>query len=138
MILDEFKHIDSSTKEIKKFSRVVGIAFIVLGVLLWIISGRIHQLPVIIGVVLILVGLLFPVVLLPLHKLWMGLSIVLGYISTRVILTVIYYLVLTPIAVIGRLTGKDFIDEKIDGSRKSYWIQKDKKDFNNENIKRQF
>jgi hypothetical protein len=138
MILDELKHIDSSKKEIRKFSRVVGIAFIVLGILLWIFSGRIHQLPFTIGAVLILIGLVLPIVLLPLHKLWMGLSIVLSFISTRVILTIIYYLILTPIAVAGRLFGKDFIDEKIDRTKKSYWIKKDIQELNNENIKRQF
>ncbi len=138
MLIDEFKKIDSSKKEIQKFSRVVGIAFIVLGIVIWVISGRIHQLPFIIGISLIVIGLLFPVVLLPLHKLWMGLSIILGHISTRVILTILYYIILTPIAVISRLFGVDFIDQKIDRSKKSYWIKKDAKELNNENIRRQF
>jgi hypothetical protein len=138
MIFDEFKHIDSGKKEIQKFSRVVGIAFVLLGILLWIVSGRIHQIPFIIGVALIVIGFVIPIALFPLHKFWMGLSIILGFISTRVILTIIYYLILTPIAVVGRLFGKDFIDEKIDRTKKSYWIKKDIQELNNENIKRQF
>ena len=137
MIIEEFKHIDSSEKEIKKFSRVVGIAFIVLGAVLSLIAREIRYLPFIIGFVLVVSGLLFPIVLLPLQKFWMGLSIVLGFISTRVILTILFYLILTPIAVIGRLTGKDFLNEKIDKNAESYWVRRSKES-SMDDIKKQF
>lgn len=138
MIIEEFRQINSSKKELQKFSRVLGIAFIILGLLLWYSDGRLHPSPFIISFVLLIVGLLFPFLLLPLHKFWMGLSIILGFISTRVILTIIYYFVLTPIAVISRMFGVDFLDEKIDKQKHSYWLKKAQYENNSENIKRQF
>ena len=138
MLIDEFKNINSSRKELIKFGRTVGIAFLVIGVIISLISKSIHYIPFGIGVFLIIAALLVPVVLLPFHKLWMGLSVILGYISTRVILFVIYYVALTPIAFFGRLRGKDFINEKLEPEKESYWIKKDPADNKNENLKKQF
>jgi uncharacterized membrane protein len=137
MLIEEFKNIDSSKKEIKKFSYSVGSVFILLGLIISLISGKIHYTFIIVGIFLLTVGMLRPILLFPIHKLWMGLSVILGFISTRVILFLIYYIVLTPIAVISRLSGKDFLDEKIDKSKKSYWFQR-KEQQSNDNLTRQF
>jgi uncharacterized membrane protein len=137
MLLEELKNIDSSKKEIKKFSYQVGTVCIVLGLILSIVSKTIHYNIIIAGIFLITAGILRPILLFPIHKLWMGFSVILGFISTRVILLIIYYFVLTPIAIIGRLTGKDFLDEKIDKSKKSYWSMRKEMVFN-DNLKRQF
>ena len=138
MFLDEFKNIDSSPKELVKFGRTVGIAFLVIGIILSIIGGKIHYIPFAVGAFLIIAGLILPLILLPFHKIWMGLSIVLGYISTRVILFIIYYVALTPIAFMGRLRGKDFLDEKIEPGRESYWVKRDAANNGNENLKKQY
>jgi len=147
MLLEELKNIDSSKKVIRKFSYQVGIILGLLGLLLSLISKSIHFGVIIAGLLLIITGLLRPILLYPLHKLWMGLSIILGFISTRVILFLIYYFVLTPIAVIGRIAGKDFLDEKIDKKKDSYWYIRDAStvsdNLNNDksaddNLKRQF
>jgi len=138
MILDELKNIKSSKQEIIKFSRIVGFAFIILGAILSILNCRIHPIPFIIGIALIVIGGIIPKALLPVHKLWMGFSVILGYISTRLILTAFYFLILAPIAVVGRLCGKDFLDEKLDRSKPSYWINKKDHESINENIKKQY
>jgi multisubunit Na+/H+ antiporter MnhG subunit len=51
----------------------------------------------------------------------MGLAIILGFFMTRVILTILFYLVLTPISFIARIVGKKFMDLKYDKSANTYW-----------------
>jgi len=55
---------------------------------------------------------------------WMQLAEVLSWISTRVILTVFFFLVLTPYAFLLRLIGKAPLDVAWKDGRKTYWIDK--------------
>ena len=56
-----------------------------------------------------------------LFVLFSRLGVVLGWIMTHIMLTVVFYLILTPISVISRLFGKQFLDTEIDPDRTSYW-----------------
>lgn len=61
------------------------------------------------------------------YRLWMGLSFVMGWIMTRVILIVLFYGVVTPIALLARLFGKRFLDTSYRmQSRRSYWREREK------------
>ena len=52
----------------------------------------------------------------------MGFSFVMSWIMTRVILIVLFYGVVTPIALLARLFGKRFLDMSYHApSRQSYW-----------------
>lgn len=68
-------------------------------------------------------GLVWPMGLRPLHKAWMGLAAVMGYCVSRVLLSALYYLVITPMGLVMRLVGKDLLDLKPD-DRDSYWLQR--------------
>jgi hypothetical protein len=50
----------------------------------------------------------------------MSLAVVLGFFVSRFLLAVIFYLVVTPIGLIMRLSGKDLLDMKLK-DRDSYW-----------------
>ena len=86
----------------------------------------------------IIPGLVLPAVLRPAHKVWMTLSILLGWVMTRVILSVLFYLVVTPTRCLARLFGKQFLDLKIDNNIESYWIQREKQPLNKTDYERQF
>ena len=47
-----------------------------------------------------------------------------GLVVTRVILTVLFYGVITPISLLGRLCGKRFLDVRIDKARATYWEER--------------
>ncbi len=68
-------------------------------------------------------------VITPLFKaiygLWLGFSVVLGYFVSRALITIIFFLVLTPTGLIMRLVGKDPMDRKWDPAAKSYWIKRE-------------
>ncbi len=47
-----------------------------------------------------------------------------GFVLSHVLLAVIYYLVLTPIALVFRLIGRDVIGKKLDKNAKTYWHER--------------
>ena len=55
---------------------------------------------------------LAPVALGPVFRVWMALGRVLGWINTRVILGLVFYLLVTPIGVALRLTGRDPLNRR--------------------------
>jgi hypothetical protein len=54
----------------------------------------------------------------------MGLGIVLGFFVSRIILSIIFFGVITPIGLLMKLFGKDILDERIEKGKASYWHQR--------------
>ena len=121
MFKEEFKHIKETEKDLRKFGLTVGGVLAIIAAVLFYFAKPSVVYFAIIGGILILLGLAFPQVLKPLNKIWMGMAIVLGFVMSRVILTILYYLVLTPIAFLARLFSKKFMELKYDKSAKTYW-----------------
>ena len=66
-----------------------------------------------------------PKSLTPIVKVWLLLGHVMGYINTRLILAVIFFVFITPVALFFRLTGRDML--KLKGVRTpSYWLEQEK------------
>jgi hypothetical protein len=127
MILKEIRNIKESKKDLRKFGLTVGIVLLAIASLLYWKGKENYTAFEIIGGFLVVVSILFPIILRPLNKIWMTLAILMGWIMTRVILIVIFFIVLTPLGLIARLIGKDFLDLKIDKEKNSYWEVRDKK-----------
>ncbi|MEK7851087.1 MAG: SxtJ family membrane protein [Deltaproteobacteria bacterium] len=72
-----------------------------------------------------------------LYKSWMKFAHALGWVNTRIILTVIYLLIFTPVALIFKVIGKDPMERKIEKIN-SYWIKKEPTIFRQEDYRRQF
>ena len=122
MILnEEIKRIKSTEKEARKFGIQVGLVFMIITLILFISDkGNSHYF-FIVGGVLIILGQLFPQLLIIPNKLWMSLGVVLGYFSSRIILFVLFYFILTPIGIAAKIFGKNFLEKKINIEKKSYW-----------------
>jgi len=125
-------------KELKKFALTLGIFLAVLGLLLFVLKKAPHAYVWGTGLGLILLGFALPVVLTPLYRLWMGLAVVLNFIMLRLILSLVFYLVITPIGRIGRLFGKRFLDIGKDPERPSYWHPREPREFERERYEQQF
>jgi hypothetical protein len=121
MLKEEFKHINEAKKDLRKFGITVGGVLAAIAVLLFYFEKSSAIYFAVIGGLLILFGAFFPQLLKPLNRIWMSLAIILGYFMSRVILTVLFYLVLTPIALLAKLVGKKFMILKYDKSAKTYW-----------------
>lgn len=83
-------------------------------------------------------GVAFYPLMKPVYTAWMLFAFVLGWLNTRVLLGVFFYLVMTPLGLLLRLTGKDLLDETIDRSATSYWIKRERKPFDRKRLERMF
>ena len=63
-----------------------------------------------------------PGVLAPVERAWMRLAWVMSAVMTRVILTLSFFLVITPFGWLLKLLGKDLLDLERDPARESYWM----------------
>ena len=77
-------------------------------------------------------------VMRPLHFAWMRFSQVLGWFSTRIVLSLFFYLIITPTGLLMKLLGKDLLDQKINKSARSYWIKRDLNKFDPKHAARSF
>ena len=67
----------------------------------------------------------------------MTFAAILGWVMTRVILSLVFYLIITPIGLLTRLLGEDFLAlKKIDSN--SYWSYRDSSEELNQNYEKQF
>jgi len=98
----------SPVKKARSFGLSVGGVLIVLSLLLvW--RGRVGRAEIIggIGVVLVVLGYLRPALLRVPSDAWWAFAGVLGWVNSRVLLSIAFFLVLTPLSVVWRLIGRD-------------------------------
>jgi len=137
-IREDIRQLKTSDRDLRKFGLMVGGVFAVLGALfLWRHKaiGPYFLWP---GVGVVAFGAVFPRALKWVYIAWMSVAFVLGFIMAHVILTLLFYLVITPIGLLARLAGKDFLSLKLDRAAKSYWIPRASKPKYAADYERQF
>ncbi len=125
-------------RELRNFGLTVGIAFALLGLLLLWRGKTFYPYFLAASAALVSLGLALPLLLAPFHKAWMALSAILGWVMTRLVLSILFYLAFTPIGIIGRLAGRKFLDSEIDRSRETYWVYRDAAESAKPDCERQF
>jgi hypothetical protein len=90
------------------------------------------------GIILLITTLIFPKGLGPLYSGWMALSNLLGWVMTRVVLFISYFLVLTPLGLAQRIFRKDSLNLKWKRDWKSYWVQKERKPSDTSSYEKQY
>jgi hypothetical protein len=73
------------------------------------------------GVILVVIGLCFPAVARRFHIGWMQFAAVLGHINSRILLSLMYYGVITPFGIAGRIGGRNPLNRR-GGTRPTYWV----------------
>ena len=111
--------------ELRKFGFVTGIIVIVLfGLLLpWIFAYPWSAWPWVISGVLCLWALVVPASLFVVYKHWMKFGHVAGWINTRIILGIMFFLVFFPVGVMMRIFANDPMKRELDSESKSYRIE---------------
>ena len=107
----------------RSFGIIFFIVFLLMAIYPLINSQGLRVWSLIIAIIFLFLGLINSKVLTPLNKLWFKFGILLGRIVSLVIMGVIFFLVVTPIALIMRIIGKDLLNLKFNKDR-SYWIKK--------------
>jgi hypothetical protein len=112
--------------EWRKFGIILGIILAVIATILLIKTRASTIYFYGAGFFFIAAGLVVPIVVKPVFILFMYISHVMGWVMTRLILGTLYYLVITPMSLLGRLFGKRFLDLKFPGKQESYWNETEK------------
>ena len=98
----------ATRKELRQFGFLVGAVFTVIGLWPLVFRGEPLRLWAVgLGGLLIVCGGVLPSVLAPVHKGWMWVGHILGWINTRILLSIVFYALVTPIGLVFRFMGKD-------------------------------
>ena len=118
----------------KSFGILFFIVFFLYGIWPILSSNEIRIWSLSMGIIFLILGLLNSKLLTPFHNLWLKLGTLLGRIVAPIIMFLVYFVFITPLAVIIRLFGKDLLRKKFNKSP-SYWIKREK---NIGTLKKQF
>ena len=114
----------------KSSNKSFGVLFFIvfLGVGLWPItkenSPNVYL--ILIAVIFLILGLLNSKILSPLNSIWIKFGEILGKIIAPLVMAIVFFIILTPISLIVRLSGKDLLGLKFSKEIKTYWIKRKK------------
>ena len=107
----------------RSFGIVFFIVFLLIAIYPLIDNGELRIWSLIIAIIFLTLGLINSKGLTPLNKLWFKFGLLLGKVVSPLIMGIIFFLVVTPTALIMRIIGKDLLNLKFN-NKKSYWIEK--------------
>lgn len=122
MLSEDIKAIRSTRRDLKQFGLVLGGAFVLFGLWLFLKKNDLYSVIIAAGAGLILTGLCAPGLLKPFQRGWMILAVILGWFMTRLILSVLFFIILTPTALLARWRRKPVMCMRPDPSLPTYWI----------------
>ena len=107
----------------RSFGIVFFVVFLLVSLYPLLNNHEIRIWSLIVGFIFLFLGVINSKILTPLNKLWFKLGILLGKIVSPIIMSIIFFFVVTPIALIMKVLGKDVLNLKYNND-KSYWIEK--------------
>ena len=122
----------------KKFGLFLSFVFLCFAIYLYINEYFITALIVLLLLLtLLLISIISPKILEPINKLWMIIGLLLGKIFNPIILGIIFFMILTPMSIIMRLSGRDALMIK-NKNRASFWKKRDINEFSSSSFENQF
>jgi len=107
----------------RSFGIVFFIVFLLIAIYPLINQGEIRVWSVLISLLFLILGIINSKILTPLNKAWFKFGIFLGKIISPIIMGIIFFFVVTPIAFLMRILKKDLLNLKYN-KNSSYWIEK--------------
>lgn len=106
----------------RSFGIVMGLFFLFLG--LWPLRSHhgVRVWALALAAIFVAAALVLPKWLRPLNRAWTALGLWIGMITTPVIAGLLFFLAVTPTAIIMRLFRKDPLRLRFDSAASSYWI----------------
>lgn len=122
----------------RTFGWVIAAALTIVG--LWPLwrGGPPHLWPLAAALAFAAAALVAPNALRPLNRLWFALGLTLHKITNPIIMGILFFGVLLPIAIVFRLRGKDPLDLSFDKEANSYWIARSAPEGGSADMRKQF
>ena len=136
-MIEEIQGITSTKKELRGFGITIGIIFLLITGFLFFKEKESFQIFLYIGGFFIALGLILPRILNPFYLIWMTFAVIFGWVMTRLILSILFYSLITAIGFLARIFGKDFLNLKSD-NRDSFWNMRNRDRELNQDYEKQF
>ena len=107
----------------RSFGVVFFVVFLLIALYPVINHEEIRVWSLIVSLIFLVLGLLNSKILNPLNQIWFKFGILLGRIISPFIMAIIFFFVVTPIGLIMRTLGKDILNLRYN-TKKTYWIEK--------------
>ena len=118
----------------RSFGIVFFVVFLLIALYPLIHNGELRVWSALVSLVFLVLGLLNSIILAPLNRVWFKFGIFLGKIISPIVMGIIFFCVVTPIALCLKLFKKDILKLKKNNDY-SYWETKDN---SKNNMKNQF
>ena len=118
----------------KSFGIVFFTVFLIIAIWPLLNGYEIRYWSLIISIVFLLLGILNSKILTPLNKIWFKIGILLGNVISPIVMSIVFFLVVTPTSFIMKILRKDLLNLK-KNTKNSYWIKKQNQ---NSRMKNQF
>ena len=109
----------------RSFGIVFFVVFLIISIWPLLDEKELRYWSLIVSFIFLILGILKSNILTPLNKVWFKFGILLGNITSPIIMAFVFFLVVTPISLIMKIFGKDILNLK-KNKNSSYWIKKDK------------
>ena len=106
----------------KSFGIVFFFVFLIVGIYPILKGNEPHYWSIIISVIFLILGLFNSIYLTPFNKLWFKFGILLGQIISPIVMGIIFFIVVTPIALFMKILNKDVLNLN-KNNKKTYWIE---------------
>ena len=99
------------------------VVFFIISVYPLLHSQNLRFWSLIIAIIFLVLGILNSKILTPLNKVWFKFGLLLGSIVSPVVMSIIFFFVVTPISFVMKILGKDILNLKRNNNN-TYWIEK--------------
>ena len=107
----------------KSFGIVFFLVFLLISLYPLINDGNLRIWSFVISIIFLILGILNSKILSPLNKIWFKFGLLLGKIISPIVMSIIFFIVVTPTGLILRLFQKDVLNLKYNNNN-TYWIEK--------------
>ncbi len=115
----------SSRKEQRAFGLVMAAAIVVVTLIHWLIRGDLATWPFYVSGAFIVLGLAAPAALKPVFVVWMKFAIILNWIVTRLLLSIVFFLMIAPTRGLMLIFSDDPLKRRFEPNKTSYWEEPD-------------
>ena len=107
----------------RSFGLVFFVVFLLISIYPLLHGQNLRFWSLIVAIIFLALGLLNSKILTPLNKIWFKFGLLLGRIVSPVIMSIIFFFVVTPISFVMKILGKDILNLK-QNNNNTYWIEK--------------
>ena len=115
----------SSRKEQRAFGLVMDAAIVVVTLIHWLIRGELATWPFYVSGAFLVLGLAAPAALKPVFVVWMKFAVILNWIMTRLLLSIVFFLMIAPTRGLMLIFSDDPLKRRFEPDKASYWEEPD-------------